>query len=152
MSTMRIEEIKIKNFRQYENVKIEFPEIYENDINVLIGKNGAGKTTLLNAINWCLYGEEPHIFSGQEGLPIINTTKIGSDDLEVKVEIKISISETENYIYSRHMNFDKLEHSSQLNIFRKMNGSSDIIEPEYNEMYVNKFVNKLIREFYFFDV
>ena len=40
---MKIKEIKIRNFRCYENVKIKLNPEYT----VLIGINGAGKTTIL---------------------------------------------------------------------------------------------------------
>ena len=149
---MRIEEIKLKNYRQYENAKIEFPDIYDNDIHIIIGMNGAGKTTLLNSINWCLYGEEPHMFSEEEGLPLINTNVLeNSTDHEVSVEIKVSVNNNESFVYSRRMNYDSPLNDTSFEIYNINNSESQLIAPQYNEMYVNKFVNKLIKEFYFFD-
>ena len=49
---MKIKEIKIKNFRCYENVKIKL----NPDYTVLIGINGAGKSTILDAISIALGG------------------------------------------------------------------------------------------------
>ena len=152
MSTMRIEEIKIQNFRQYENVKIEFPDIYDNDIHIVIGSNGTGKTTLLNAINWCLYGEEPHIFSEEDGLPIVNTKVLETtENPEVIVEITVSFSDNESYIYSRKMIYTPNEKEVNFEISAIENDNVQIIDPRYNDIYVNKFVNELIKEFYFFD-
>jgi len=149
---MRIESIKLKNYRQYVNAKIDFPDIYDSDIHIVIGSNGTGKTTLFNAINWCLYGEEPHIFSEENGLPIINTKILEeTDDREVSVEIKVNVSNEESYLYTRRMIFDNVINNSQFEIYIIKNGESQQLAPKYNEMYVNKFVNKLIKEFYFFD-
>ena len=149
---MRIEEIKIQNFRQYENVKIEFPDIYDKDIHIVIGSNGTGKTTLLNAINWCLYGEEPHIFSEEDGLPIVNTKILeNNENPEVIVEITVSSSENEIYIYSRKMIYHPDEKEIYFEISAIENDNIQIIDSRYNDVYVNKFVNELIKEFYFFD-
>ena len=49
---MRIKELKIKNFRCYEDVEIKLNSNYT----VLIGINGAGKTTILDAISIALGG------------------------------------------------------------------------------------------------
>lgn len=49
---MKIKEIKIRNFRCYENVEIKLNPEYT----VLIGINGAGKTTILDAISIALGG------------------------------------------------------------------------------------------------
>ena len=57
---MRIESIEIKNYRQYQNVFFKFDKNTPNDIHVIIASNGVGKTNILNAVNWCLYGDEPH--------------------------------------------------------------------------------------------
>lgn len=49
---MRIKELKIRNFRCYENSKIKL----NPDYTVLIGINGAGKTTILDAVAVALGG------------------------------------------------------------------------------------------------
>ena len=57
---MRFESIKIHNYRQYRDLTFDFSLNGANDIHLVIATNGTGKTNLLNAINWCLYGDEPH--------------------------------------------------------------------------------------------
>ena len=57
---MRFESIKIHNYRQYHDLTFDFSLNGANDIHLVIATNGTGKTNLLNAINWCLYGDEPH--------------------------------------------------------------------------------------------
>ncbi|HKH84161.1 MAG TPA: SMC family ATPase [Gemmatimonadales bacterium] len=49
---MRIDRLRLMNFRQHENTEIEFGA----GLTGIIGPNGAGKTTLLEAIAWAMYG------------------------------------------------------------------------------------------------
>ncbi|HJR16276.1 MAG TPA: SMC family ATPase [Gemmatimonadales bacterium] len=49
---MRIDRLRLLNFRQHENTEIEFGP----GLTGIIGPNGAGKTTLLEAIAWAMYG------------------------------------------------------------------------------------------------
>jgi DNA repair protein SbcC/Rad50 len=49
---MRIDRVRLMNFRQHENTEIEFGA----GLTGIIGPNGAGKTTLLEAIAWAMYG------------------------------------------------------------------------------------------------
>lgn len=49
---MRINTLKIKNFRNIKELELSF-----KDVNILIGKNGVGKTTVLNAISWLFTGK-----------------------------------------------------------------------------------------------
>lgn len=51
---MRLVELQLENFRQYEKAVVRF----EPGITAIIGANGAGKTTLIEAILWVLYGAE----------------------------------------------------------------------------------------------
>ena len=58
---MKIDFIKLENYRQYKDLKIEFSTSENQNLTIIQGANGAGKTNLLNAITWCLYGKEKHI-------------------------------------------------------------------------------------------
>ncbi len=49
---MRIDRLRLMNFRQHEHTEIEFGA----GLTGIIGPNGAGKTTLLEAIAWAMYG------------------------------------------------------------------------------------------------
>ena len=105
---MRIEKIIIKNFRQYKNLELAFPNDKPNDLHLIVGKNGMGKTTLLNAINWCLYNEEPHTSENSSKLPILNLNALENTEEEfpeVTVELWIT-DENNNYIdYSKNQTF-----------------------------------------------
>src|SRR5437868_10487875 len=49
---MRINRLRLSNFRQQVDTHIEF----DSGVTGIIGPNGSGKTTLLEAIAWALYG------------------------------------------------------------------------------------------------
>src|SRR5437764_226645 len=49
---MRINRLRLCNFRQHIDTSIEF----ESGITGIIGPNGSGKSTILEAIAWALYG------------------------------------------------------------------------------------------------
>lgn len=49
---MRLISMRLQNFRQHEDTRIEF----ETGLTGIIGPNGAGKSTILEAIAWALYG------------------------------------------------------------------------------------------------
>lgn len=73
---MRIESINISNYRQYRSLNISFPADKETDLHVIVAPNGIGKTNMLNAINWCLYNDEPHLGDPNESLAICNYTAL----------------------------------------------------------------------------
>ena len=50
---MKVERLKLANFRNYENLDIKF----DDKVNVFIGKNAQGKTNLLESIFYCCIGK-----------------------------------------------------------------------------------------------
>jgi AAA15 family ATPase/GTPase len=73
---MRIEKIIAKNYRQFKEIEILLNKKPDNDLHIAIGRNGTGKTNILNAINWCLYGDEPHLSRDSQQLPFLNLKSI----------------------------------------------------------------------------
>lgn len=49
---MRLNSIRLANFRQHADTRIEF----DSGLTGIIGPNGSGKTTILEAIAWAIYG------------------------------------------------------------------------------------------------
>jgi exonuclease SbcC len=49
---MRLVSLKLKNYRQFKNAEIEFPD----GVIGIVGLNGAGKSTIIEALAWVLYG------------------------------------------------------------------------------------------------
>ena len=76
---MKLKKLKLKNFRSYRNLDIEF----DDNMNVIIGRNDVGKSTVMEALE---------IFFNND------LVKIQQDDLNIyakeedKLEIKISLS------------------------------------------------------------
>jgi DNA sulfur modification protein DndD len=55
---MRIEKIKLENFRIYKGYnEIDLSSKNDKNISVVAGKNGFGKTTFLTSLIWCFYGK-----------------------------------------------------------------------------------------------
>lgn len=48
---MRVNNIKIKNFRNYSDLEVEF----DSKRNIIIGENAQGKTNLIEAIYLCAF-------------------------------------------------------------------------------------------------
>ena len=163
---MRIEEINIQNYRQLKNMNIILtnPE-GKNDLNIIIGKNGTGKTNILNAINWCLYGEEPLLSKDSQGLPLLNLNTIKENEnskqkQKVSVEIVISINHDEKLHFCRQKfyrihNIDKPPILTEEKFFiRKQDekGNTTFIDKEEQvATQVEKFVPRDISDFFFFD-
>ena len=163
---MRINKIILNNYRQFKNIEINFNKNYENDLYIIIGKNGTGKTNILNALNWCLYNEEPHLSRDSQQLPIVNLQSVeeteGEENICVQVEIWVDISENKYCIFTRKSTYrisknekaEKLPKKQQTEFEVKYideNGNTNIIQNDEADFYVERFVPKAIREFYFFD-
>ncbi|MCQ2218756.1 MAG: AAA family ATPase [Paludibacteraceae bacterium] len=166
---MRIESVKIENFRQYKDVSIEFKKSsnQENDIHIVLGRNGVGKTNMLNAITWCLYGVESHLGDRNTAIEMINTSYAeerklqGEKDGEVKVSITLS-SET----YPKQIIFRRTaKYSLNGNIRQKIdeykeaemlseNDEWELIDKDNDEAWiglVQMHIPQEINEYIFFD-
>ena len=90
---MIITRLKLKNYRRYRDVDIEFPT---GPIGI-VGRNGIGKSTLLEAIGWCMYGGKVRTRQDE-----IKTTDVDDEclvilemiinDSTIKIERKITKS------------------------------------------------------------
>lgn len=65
---MKLISLELKNFRQYLDASITFPD----GVTGIIGPNGAGKTTILEAIAWALYGA-PAVRGKNENIRSMNS-------------------------------------------------------------------------------
>jgi len=106
-TNLKIKEIKLKNFRPFEDVSIEFSMDSKKSITIIEGNNSTGKTSLINAMYWCIYGDE-HFLNVGEGKPIpnqnsLNNTKVG-DSCQTSVTITISDDKGPKYQISRILN------------------------------------------------
>jgi len=162
---MRLDGIKIKNYRQYRNFEIDFDKEHnKNDLHIIIGENDTGKTNLLNAINWCLYKDEPHMGKEKEEMPILNTNVINENleeggEYEVMVEMSAS-TDNEHTLQFKRIHTYKIHaddktpilQDTDFKIFHTFpNGNTEIHPKESAQERVNKFVPKHLRKFFFFD-
>jgi DNA sulfur modification protein DndD len=160
---MRIERLLVKNYRQYKNLDISFKNSKANDLHIVIGKNGMGKTTLLNAINWCLYDEEPHSAESSQKLPLLNINSIDKSNIhdkhEVSVELWVSTHDGLIVTFKRTQLFKihgekklPIPQSNEFKVYRSdENGNTNTIEGYDAERWAETFVPSAIREFFFFD-
>ena len=81
---MRIKRVKAQNYRQFKDIDVYFNKKSKNDLHIIIGRNGTGKTNFLNAINWCLYGDEPNLSHDSHQLLILNVNEQFSLKLQEK--------------------------------------------------------------------
>lgn len=162
---MRFEAIKATNYRQYRNILFEFKKKTANDIHVIIASNGVGKTNILNAVNWCLYGDEPHttgaINTNNDKLPLCNLEAIAEakEDEEEFCEVKIEIIASEGastFVISRT---SKVNVRTQINVGKddfeitetKPTGDTIIHRSDAAKEIVNRYLPQKIREYFYFD-
>lgn len=161
--TVRINRIKLLNYRQFRELEIYFDSTNEIDLNILIGRNGAGKTNLLNAINWCLYGEESLLSKESMRLPVLNLNTIketgDGKDVDVLVEVQFktennkffSFTRKEVYRVYKEQKKPKLQETGFEAITIDDKGNSEILNEEDSIFFVERFVPNAIRDFFFFD-
>ena len=126
---MKIDFIKLENYRQYKDAKIEFPTSENQNLTVIQGANGAGKTNLLNAITWCLYGKEKHLEEKYKGYPLVNTMTL--NELEpgkkcnVGVIVQMKDEDGKKMIVGRSRKFQKLKDGKMIKLQDPLSNSPD---------------------------
>ena len=166
---MRINKIILKNYRQYRDVEFEFPKTTKYDVHILIAKNGVGKTTLLNAINWCLYGDEPHTSgrgssaAGREDtLALVNLNAIQEIRNEngqlCEASVVIEAEDDDSFLtFSRKqtMNVDSLQpvgkDIEEIEERSKRTGKTEFHRGTDFKECIGRYFPKEIREYFFFD-
>ena len=157
---MRFKSIQIKNYRQYGTFDISFEKQGEYDLHIIQGINGVGKTNLLNAVNWCLYADEPHLGIKNQSLPKynVNVMKEASSEYNANIIVEVTIIAEDNessIVYNRSMpvntsgNFEMEDHFTVT--VTSPAGDSLIYADEDANIYVNKYLPQKIRKFFFFD-
>ncbi len=131
---------------------------------------GTGKTNLLNAINWCLYGEEPFLSKeGIQQLPRLNLKTIGKSESDINQKASVEICAEANgkhLVFTREESFriekpkgsgeepacKSLKDKGVFNVkIEDKEGNTKLFEDEESKTKVELFVPKGIRDFFFFD-
>lgn len=166
---MRFVSIDIHNYRQYKDIHFDFPKVTACDMHIIEASNGVGKTNLLNAINWCLYGDEPHLTGSDnaenhfsEALPICNLDSLEAaqwdGDLTVPVTVKICGENTDGqFEFKRTARFN-VNTGLQVGVddieIRKypISGDMELFSgKEATLPIVDQYMPKRIREYFYFD-
>ncbi|MFJ7850000.1 AAA family ATPase [Peribacillus sp. NPDC097206] len=152
---MLIEEIELKNFRQYLDTQtIIFSKSPTRNVTVIHGENGSGKTALLNAFSWCFYGK----IDLPNEKNIINEHAIKSADPREEVEGSVTIKFSDHeklYILSRKItarigNGGEITYTEpELQLDYKNNGNLENISNPTNE--INRILPENLRSYFFFD-
>ena len=79
---MRLNSLRLTNFRQHVDTRIEF----DSGLTGIIGPNGAGKSTILEAIAWALYGSLA-LRTDKEGVRTIRAA--GRAPVKVELEFEL---------------------------------------------------------------
>lgn len=159
---MKINKLKLKNFRSYEEETV-FDFATTNDKNIILigGKNGAGKSTIFEAIKICIYGPTAYKYQGFNASYIskvksnINNNSLKSDLVDAFVSIDLELSEgTEINIYTltRKWTF-KNKKLDEIFLVYKNYASIPLKDEELNffENYITSIISPKIFEFFFFD-
>lgn len=150
---MLIKNIRIKNFRQYKNVFLEFSTDSRKNLTVILGENGYGKTTLIRAFIWCLYRDgklfkNPILLNDDvatEMQPGSEERVVVSIDL-VHANINYRITTTEKY---RKDGSGTIVVSSKAatSIIKESNPISD----NQTDAEINKILKQDLKDYFFYD-
>jgi len=165
----KIESIEFHNYRQYRNIKVEFPSNGENEIHILKAKNGTGKTTFLKGILWCLYEKENYITDKNKALKIINENlvqELKEGDIAETI-VKIIVSDEEFVIeFERKQKFNIMkdpflnkQHAKECGpaelIIKKTSkndiSNTQVLDNEFADTIVKQYFDEAIHDYYFFD-
>ncbi|MDP4152572.1 MAG: AAA family ATPase [Bacillota bacterium] len=157
---MRFDSIVISNYRQYKAINISFPRSKCTDLHVIVASNGIGKTNMLNAINWCLYGDEPHLGDKDDSLTICNHAALvearekGEKSAIVSVRIN-TIANNCKIAFDRSVAIDVSTYFPDRDLFRAAvtdsTGNTEILENDEAREIVNQYLPQKIRQYFFFD-
>ena len=164
---MRIEQIKISNFRSYKgDVKIDFENNSgDKNITLISGKNGFGKTSFLTSLIWGFYGKlmskvedkYKHEIKSSGGYEkFLNNQFNRNQKKEKLLKVEISLSEIlipsipcKNVTIKRHFNIDKSRENLEILIDGKVN---ELTKKVGFETFINDFIlPREIAKFFFFD-
>lgn len=159
---MKINKLKLKNFRSYEEETVfDFATNSDKNIVLVGGKNGAGKSTIFEAIKLCIYGPMAYKYQGFNASYIskvksnINNNSLKSDFVDAFVSIDLELSEgTEINIYTlvRKWTFKNKKLDEEFLVYK--NYSPIPLEDEelnFFENYITSIISPKIFEFFFFD-
>ena len=156
---MILDKVKIKNYRQYRDVEIEFAQGESSNFTIIKGDNGTGKTTLLNALSWCLYGKEIHDYGDESAMDICNnkTAYLAKNKQRIPVSVKIRfIDEGEPLIFERTREYYKEGNELKVSqmgdkFFTSKKENGKVVKEENDQFTLERKIPKEIEDYFFFD-
>lgn len=153
---MLLQSIKLENFRQFVNEKIDFSTDPDRNVTLIIGENGTGKTTFEQSFFWCLYGETD--FTDKSMLNRTIAEKMIPDQkVTVRVELKL-MHGSASYEIVRTQEYKKtygnkiVSANSVLNIaVKSADGNTRYLKPLECETEIKKILPKELSNYFFFD-
>lgn len=150
---MLIKNIRIKNFRQYKNVFLEFSTDPHKNLTVILGENGYGKTTLIRAFIWCLY-RDGKLFKN----PILLNDDVATEmspGSEEKVVVTIDLVHANtNYRITTTEKYRK-DVSGAITVSSKaatsMIRESNPILYNQTDVEINKILKQDLKDYFFYD-
>jgi len=150
---MRIEEIKLQNYRQYADAAIRFEPAGNHDLHIVLGDNGLGKTNLMNAVEWCLYGEEYHLSAkSAAGLDMLHQPPAGMPQefgSAIKVQVDISWQSGKTACYGSFRR--EIDTHETFAFLSNADDDSKVYEGNDARRWVERFIPRGMRDKYFFD-
>lgn len=147
----RIKRLKIKNYRQYEHLELDFDE--DKNLYAFMARNHAGKTNIINAISWCLYGDEPFKDKNKDDKLLSAHLATNPDTRYSKIQVSIEAEiDDERILYKRSLietddtNLDQ----NRFEVFLFDNGDWKESEEPNPNYFVEKFLPKSLRYFFMF--
>jgi len=159
---MRISKIALENYRQFRKLAIDFPQHMSSDLHLFVAHNGTAKTNIINAINWCLYGDEPYLSGESQQLPILNQQvmrEIGdTGQADVIVEVYAVVDKDEQIMFERKCTYVWNNKSAPMRhgitsrvLVNDTKGNTQVLIDDEASNYVARSIPLGIREFFFFD-
>lgn len=159
---MKLDEVIINNFRQYqgEQIPLRFSRTKEKNVTVIFGVNGAGKSNLFKAINWCIYGNKILDDEGVKKGGLINKEAIRKASVGAKIEAQVKVNflhNAERYMLTRTISCIKeSEHAEKYLedefFLMKINAAGITVNEETNRTgIINSILPENVRTYFLFD-
>lgn len=150
---MILQRLIMTDFRQFEaGNQIDFSNIDDKHVSVVIASNGVGKTTILTALVWCLYGGKKLPYGDLTEQFLNNNT---FDNLEegkqATAEVVLMFEDRRSkYIVTRSIVVTK-EGSKQVNGPISLNVVIDNVTQHYAQEKIDTILGPSMKEYFFFD-
>lgn len=151
---MKIKSIELKNFRQFENLKINFSTDVNKNVTIVMGNNGSGKTTLAQAFTWCLYGITNFKIPRLLNKKLENTLEINKNiNVSVIIELEhnnIQYRMEREITYSKKTNDEISDSLSKVKLTRKKEDGRTVSVTNW-EKEINSILPPELSKYFFFD-